>query len=109
MSERAPEQVFLLRSGQLGTNLGAQLRVDSGSTHAAKCRRLRRPEGAGRSGHMSETTGAEAPIPNPIHRMFDLEDIQAHYRIGRTKALELVNDPAFLRSVVPGMHRYPAA
>lgn len=52
---------------------------------------------------------SEEPIPNPVHRMFDLEDIQAHYRIKRTKALELVNDPAFLRSVVPGMHRYLAA
>lgn len=58
---------------------------------------------------MPNTTGAEAPTPAPVHRTFDLDDIQVHYRIGKTKALELANDPAFVRSVVPGMHRYPAA
>lgn len=109
MSETAPDQVFLIQNTQLGTDLGAQRQGSSGSSHARKCRRLRRLGGAGRSGHMSEPTGAEAPTPTPVHPMFDLDDIQAHYRIGRTKALELVNDPAFLRSVVPGMHRYPAA
>lgn len=58
---------------------------------------------------MTTTIGAEAPTPTPVHAMFDLDDIQAHYRIGSTKASELVNDPGFLNSVVPGMHRYPAA
>jgi hypothetical protein len=55
---------------------------------------------------MQTNQGAEAPTPNPS--MLDLEDIQAHYGIGRTKALELVNTSEFLNSVVPGMHRYPA-
>ena len=59
--------------------------------------------------HMPNTIGAEAPTPTPAHDMFDLEDIQAHYRIAKTKATEVVNDPGFLNSVVPGMHRYPAA
>jgi hypothetical protein len=58
---------------------------------------------------MPNTIGAEASTPTPIHRMFDLDDIQAHYRIGKTKAVELVNSDGFLNSVVPGMHRYPAA
>lgn len=45
----------------------------------------------------------------PAGAVLDLEDLQAHYRIGRTKALDLVADPSFVKSVVPGMHRYPAA
>jgi len=61
---------------------------------------------------MDSQTGAEvAPTASPPSTtvMYGLEEIQAHYGIGRTKALELVNSPGFLTSVVPGMHRYPAA
>lgn len=51
---------------------------------------------------------AAPPIP-PAGDMLDLDDIQARYRIGKTKANELVALPGFPNSVVPGTHRYPAA
>jgi hypothetical protein len=58
---------------------------------------------------MLNHNSAEAHTTEPDHAMLDLEGIQVHYRIGKTKATELVNDPSFVRSVVPGMHRYPVA
>ena len=65
---------------------------------------------------MTTTTGPKRPTPIPpttvpstAKSMLDLEDLQAHYGIGKTKASDLVKDPSFLNSVVPGMHRYPAA
>lgn len=41
--------------------------------------------------------------------ILDVEDIAARYGIGRTKAYELLRDPGFPRSVVPGMTRIPLA
>lgn len=41
--------------------------------------------------------------------ILDLDDIQARYDIGKTKAYEVVSDPGFINSMVAGMHRYPAA
>ncbi len=38
--------------------------------------------------------------------VLDLEGIADRYRIGKTKATEVVQEPGFLNSVVPGMHRY---
>lgn len=52
---------------------------------------------------MSDATTQSVPA------IFDLDDLMARYRIGKTKATELVQQPSFVRSVVPGMHRYPAA
>lgn len=58
---------------------------------------------------MPTDNSVEAHTVPSAHDMYDLDDIQAHYRIAKTKATEVVNDPGFLNSVVPGMHRYPAA
>lgn len=58
---------------------------------------------------MTATIGPDRPTTHLTPTMLDLEDLQARYHIGRTKVLELVNHSGFLNSVVPGMHRYPAA
>lgn len=39
--------------------------------------------------------------------ILDIEDIAARYGIGRTKAYDLVREPGFPSSVVPGMTRIP--
>lgn len=109
MLEALVQQGFRLSRPELGTSPGAQNRDAEWPCHRLSVARLPRRRASRRWDHMPATIGAEAPTPIPLHRMFDLDDIQAHYRIGRTRALELVSDPAFLRSVVPGMHRYPAA
>ena len=53
--------------------------------------------------------GADAPTSSIRSTYLDLTGIQARYRIGKTKAGELVDTPGFPNSVVPGMHRYPVA
>lgn len=58
---------------------------------------------------MTPDNSAAAHTVSTALDMFDLDDIQAHYRIGKTKATALVNHPGFLNSVVADMHRYPAA
>lgn len=58
---------------------------------------------------MTRQLSAGAPPIPPAADMLDLEDLQVRYRIGKTKANELVALPGFPNSVVPGMHRYPAA
>ncbi|MDA8310500.1 MAG: hypothetical protein M0Z46_07785 [Actinomycetota bacterium] len=49
------------------------------------------------------TSTAQGPGPVPV--VLDLDGVQARYRIGRTKAIELCAMEAFPKSVVPGMHR----
>lgn len=94
---------------ELGTTPGAQPYVGGDRCRPRVARHRLIPDaGAGPVRSMTHNhDGAEAPTP--IHAMFDLDDLQAHYGIGKTKATELVNQPGFLTSVVPGMHRYPAA
>ena len=58
---------------------------------------------------MNSTTGPKTPTSAQSSSILVLEDIEAHYRIGRTKAIELVAGDGFVKTVVPGMHRYPAA
>lgn len=58
---------------------------------------------------MTVTTTAEAHLSSPTNPMYDLEDLQADYRIGKTKAIELADSDGFPNSVVPGMRRYPRA
>jgi hypothetical protein len=57
---------------------------------------------------MTEQTPAR-PDPKPSTSILDLEDLQARYGIGRTRATELAKSAEFPNSVVPGMHRYPLA
>lgn len=113
MSQTLTRQGSRRPDAELGTNVSAQIPDaawrSQGLGHARSVARVRWLGTPGRSIHMPTTISAEAPTPTPIHAMFDLEDIQSHYRIAKTKTTELVNDPAFLNSVVPGMHRYPEA
>jgi len=53
---------------------------------------------------MEEAPRSESPSDPAV---LDLEAVQSRYRIGRTKALELVAMVEFPTNVVPGMHRYP--
>ncbi len=57
---------------------------------------------------MTDTTPArpDHTAPGPI---LSLEDLQARYGIGKTKATELALSDEFPNTVVPGMHRYPLA
>lgn len=57
---------------------------------------------------MTETTPTP-PGPKTPGPILDLADVQARYRIGKTRAVALVAWADFPRSVVPGMHRYPLA
>lgn len=56
---------------------------------------------------MTEATSSTTPEQYPA--ILELADVMRRYRIGKTKALELVTGVGFPDSVVPGMHRYPLA
>jgi len=57
---------------------------------------------------MTETT-PDPLDPTTSAPILDLEDLQARYDIGRTKATELALSDEFPNTLVPGMHRYPLA
>jgi hypothetical protein len=52
-------------------------------------------------------TQPEQIIPDPSDVFLDTEGIAERYRIGLTKAKELVRSPGFPASIVPGMVRIP--
>lgn len=58
---------------------------------------------------MSTNLGAQAPTTTPPTACSTWTTSRPHYRIGKTTAVELVALGGFPTSVVPGMHRYPAA
>lgn len=55
----------------------------------------------------STATHNTATVVADEDTILGVEDIAARYGIGRTKAYELLRDPGFPRSVVPGMTRIP--
>lgn len=54
-------------------------------------------------------TQPEQITPDPSDIFVDTEGIAERYRIGLTKAKELVRSPGFPASIVPGMVRIPLA
>lgn len=54
-------------------------------------------------------THPERTVPDPSDVFLDTEGIAERYRIGLTKAKELVRSPGFPASIVPGMVRIPLA
>ena len=63
----------------------------------------------GTVGHVSTATATRntATVVADDDIILDIEDIAARYGIGRTKAYDLVREPGFPASVVPGMTRIP--
>lgn len=64
-------------------------------------------EALGTAPAMTEPT--PAPPDHNTRPILSLEDLQARYDIGKTKATELARSDGFPNTVVPGMHRYRLA
>lgn len=67
------------------------------------------PSRPGTVGHVSTSpaTRNTVTVVADDDIILDIEDIAARYGIGRTKAYDLVREPGFPASVVPGMTRIP--
>lgn len=84
-------------------------RCDFDTTSPTQLSAIAVPSRPGTVGHVSTATATRnrATVVADDDIILDIEDIAARYGIGRTKAYDLVREPGFPASVVPGMTRIP--